>query len=72
MGLPASRPERRERQQLESAPRFSARESGHPSLPVRDVVFSANKPVLLRGFVVLGGPAESYHFELALLKVLLD
>ncbi len=66
-GLPLGRPERKERV-LESSARFSVRESGYPSLDVKDVAFSVNKPILLQGFTVYGGGSDSYSFSIALLK----
>lgn len=67
-GLPLGKVERKEKV-CETSVRFSAKESGYPSLDVKDVAFSVNKPVVLHGLTVYGSTDASYKYEIALLKV---
>lgn len=67
-GLPLARSERKEKV-CETSVRFPTKESGHPSLNVKDVMFSASKTVLLHGFVVYGSANDSYKYTISLLKV---
>ena len=54
---------------IESSVRFPEKESGHPTLEVKDALFSVNRPVQLHGVGVYGGTGESYKYSFSVLKV---
>lgn len=67
-GLPLTKVERKEKV-VESAVRFPCKECGYPSLSVKEVVLSVNKPILLHGYTVYGSTDESYKYKITLMKV---
>ena len=67
LGLPVLQPEKRETV-IESAPRFTTKECGHPSLPTTDVAFSVDNPIHLHGFTVYGSSSGSYKYKMSLLS----
>ena len=67
-GLPLTSTKRRDKIS-ETSTRFTSREAGYPALTVTDVLFSVNKPVLLNGVCVFGGPGEEvYNYEASVLN----
>ena len=67
-GLPITKTERKEKV-FESSVRFSSKECGYPSLSVKSVVFSVNKPIMLHGVTAYGGTDTSYQYKMSLTKV---
>lgn len=67
LGLPVLQPEKKE-VVLESSPRFTTKECGHPTLKVTDVTFSVDCAIILHGLTVYGNSTGSYNYKLALKK----
>ncbi len=53
---------------VESSPRFTARECGHPTLIPTELAFSVSKAILLRGFTVYGNAEGTYKYKMCLEK----
>ncbi len=65
LGLPVLEEEKSE-PVVESSPRFSTKECGHPVLSITELVFSINKPILLHGLTVYGNKEGTYRYKLCL------